>query len=182
MGKLLIQVFAIIILVLLGLLYWLGFFDKVVVSEAETGPYVVAYEDHVGPYNEIKVVIDTVYYRLFNEEQIETTKGFGIYYDNPKLVDKEKLRSIGGSIIEEEYYDKISELERNFKLQQIEKTQALRAEFPFKNQFSVMVGVLKIYPLIQKYAESNNYEMNEVMEIYDMPNKKIIYLMPIQAR
>ncbi len=41
-----------------------------------------------------------LYYDLKDNYSIETTKGFGLYYDNPQDVDKDKLRSIVGCIVE----------------------------------------------------------------------------------
>jgi len=178
--KLIISIIAVIVIIIAILAYWLGAFAKLNIEEAAAGPYVLVYEEHVGPYSGIKAVQDGIYYRLLNEEQISTTKGFGIYYDNPKVVDKEKLRSIGGVILEEEYADRIPDLEKNFKLKRLGEGQVITTSIPFKNPLSVMVGIFKVYPAIERYVEEKGYDMGEMMEIYDVPNKKIIYLMPLK--
>jgi len=49
-------------------------------------------------------------------------------------------------------------------------------EFPHKGNMSIIVSIMKVYPALNKYMEENGYEQNvPVMEIYDMPNKKILY-------
>jgi hypothetical protein len=35
---------------------------------------------------------------------------------------------------------------------------------------------MKVYPEINKYIDSKGYKKGQVMEIYNVPNKKIIYL------
>jgi hypothetical protein len=35
--------------------------------------------------------------------------------------------------------------------------------------------MIKVYPVIEKYVTENNYQDGPIMEIYDVPNKKIIY-------
>jgi predicted XRE-type DNA-binding protein len=50
-------------------------------------------------------------------------------------------------------------------------------EFPYKNSFSIIAGIIKVYPKIEQYIQDNNLKTNEIMEIYDVPSNKIIYLM-----
>jgi len=177
MKKLIGLFILIIVLIFAGLLYWLGFFDKVVVTEMEQGPYILVYENHQGDYRNINFAIDTVYYRLLNEEQIQTTQGFGVYYDNPKLVAKEDLRSIGGVILDPMYENQVGDLERRFNIKKISAQPAVVVEFPYKNKLSIIAGVYRVYPVIQKYLTEKNYPTKEMMEIYDSANHKITYLM-----
>ena len=53
-------------------------------------------------------------------------------------------------------------------------------EFPFRNKFSIFVGIMRVYPAMESYLEQMGYEEAPVMEIYDVPNKKIIYIMEIR--
>lgn len=39
---------------------------------------------------------------------------------------------------------------------------------------------MKVYPEINKYIDSKGYKKGQVMEIYNVPNKKIIYLAEIK--
>jgi hypothetical protein len=38
---------------------------------------------------------------------------------------------------------------------------------------------MKAYPAFKEYATENGVELGEAMEIYDIPNKKIVYMMNI---
>jgi hypothetical protein len=41
---------------------------------------------------------------------------------------------------------------------------------------SIIMSVLKIYPDLIKYVKNNGYSENgPIMEIYDIPNNKILY-------
>ncbi len=174
-------VLLVLLLLALGFTFFLnyiGFFSKIIVEEKEVGPFVLVYEDHKGDYKGVAQVENDIYYSLLNNYQIETFKGFGIYYDDPKKVAKEDLRSIAGCILEEKDYDKIEKLkEDGLKIKEIPKQNSIVAEFPFKNQFSIIAGVIRVYPELSKYITENNLVNNEMMEIYDTPTQKIIYLM-----
>ena len=173
----------ILILILLAFIYLasLGLFDEVKLEEKQTGPFTVVYEEHIGPYQETGTVQDKIYYKLLNEEKIETFKGFGIYYDNPKEVAAEELRSEVGSILEEKDLDKIDVLkEKGYQIKTIETQHSIVATFPFKNKLSIMLGIMKVYPAMEKHIQANNYQPTPSMEIYDVPNKQIIYIFEIK--
>ncbi len=155
----------------------IGLFSKVIIKEREIGPFVLVYDDHKGDYKGTAKVQDDIYYRLINQYNIETFKGFSIYYDDPKEVAKEELRSIAGCILEPLDYAKIESLkEAGFKIKELPKENAAVTEFPFKNPFSIIAGIIKVYPEMNKYAEGKGIEQTDIMEIYDVPNKKIMYI------
>lgn len=179
------KIFAtIIILLLLGLIIYLasmGFFSAVKLEEKETGPYTVVFEEHIGPYQDTGIIQDKLYYKLLNEEKIETFRGFGIYYDNPKIVESEKLRSDVGSILEEKDFSKTEDLKaKGYQIKTIDKQKSVVTSFPYKNKLSIFLGILKIYPLIEKHQQEKNYQPVPSMEIYDVPNNKIIYIFEIK--
>jgi hypothetical protein len=110
-----------------------------------------------------------------NNYGIETFKGFGIYYDNPKNVEQNKLRSEVGCIAENIDNDTIEKLKEKYQIKILSEENFLVAEFPFKGFLLIMMGMIKVYPVIGKYIAENNYQDGAIMEIYDTPNKKIIY-------
>jgi DNA gyrase inhibitor GyrI len=109
----------------------MSFFNKIEITEKEMGPYKVVFKEHIGDYKETGKIMDEIYYSLL-DEGVETYKGFGIYYDDPKVVEKDKLRSIAGSIIEEKDYDKIDQLKDKYNIKTIDKTRSITTEFPFR--------------------------------------------------
>ena len=157
---------------------YLSVFASIDVKEKKIGPLKLIYKEYIGPYKETGQIQDEVYYSLLNEEKIETYKGFGIYYDDPKTTPDSELRSKSGCILEEKDYDKLDRLEEDYDLMELGDQKYIYAEFPFKSKLSIMLGVFKVYPQLDRYLEEKGYEKKEVMEIYDIPNKKIIYLMP----
>ncbi len=107
---------------------------------------------------------------------MECFKGFGIYYDNPQKVEKEKLRADVGNILENPTPEVLAQLTPNYNIRTLEKQQYLVTEFPYKNQMSIILGIMRVYPALNRYIRENNLsEEGFVMEIYDVPGKKIIY-------
>lgn len=119
--------------------------------------------------------MDKIYYALRDSEQLETTKGFGIYYDNPQKVEKSQLRSEAGCILETSDSTLLAQLSEKYKVKTFPVKQYIVTEFPFKGKLSIMVSLFKVYPALNRYANKHNYTGGEVMEIYDIPNKKISY-------
>jgi len=179
MKKLLLVIFVLAV-VIVGLLFYLGFFSKVVIREKEVGPFGLVYAEHVGDYKKIASVQEKIYYSLLDGDKISTTKGFGIYFDDPNKVKTEKLRSVSGCILEAKDLTKLSDLSKKYKTKLIDKQNMLMVEFPYKNSFSIMLGVIKVYPIINQHLEEFKLPPMEIMEIYDLPNKKIIYLVPFK--
>jgi DNA gyrase inhibitor GyrI len=169
-----------LILLLLVILAWLGAFKKVHVYAARQGGETLVYETIKGEYRQSAAVMDGIYYRLLNEDKIETFKGFGIYYDDPKKVSKDKLRSEAGCILEPADVARTESLAKKYQVKVFPEGDYLVAEFPYKNKLSVFMSLAKVYPALNKYAEKHNYHPNGfVMEIYDIPNNKILYRMEI---
>ncbi|MEI7941580.1 MAG: hypothetical protein WCH76_00230 [Candidatus Riflemargulisbacteria bacterium] len=164
-----------IVVVLLFLVY-MGMFSKLNVQEKEMGPYTMAFEKVIGPYSKTKVAFDNVYNKL-KEKGFATTKGIGIYYDDPAKVPANELRSDCGSIIGDTDFIRLIELQGVVEVQTIAASKALVVEMPIRNVMSYMFGPMKAYPAIIKYAKEMKVLLGDVSyEIYDMPNKKIYYV------
>lgn len=173
--KIALIVVAAIILVVIVLYAYYGGLKSVVVGTKTQGGELLVYKEITGDYKQSKAVMDSLYAALLSDG-IKTTKGFGIYYDNPKKVETGKLRSEAGCIIEAADRDKMSELADKYTTKVLPKEEYITTEFPFKGGLSVFVSIMKVYPALNKYVKENAYqEDTPVMEIYDIPNKKIQY-------
>ena len=110
------KVILIIILILIAsavvFLAYSGMFAKIVIKEDTLGPYQLVYKRHMGAYHETGKVMDEIYNSLKENENIETTQRFGIYYDNPKRTHVEDLRSDIGVILDKKDYAKIPALKK----------------------------------------------------------------------
>ena len=174
--QIIIIVVAAIVAIVLGFAAYWGAFKSIQFRMVEQGGETLVYEEMTGDYRQSGVVMDRVYYSLLNDYKIETFKGFGIYYDNPQKVETSKLRSELGCILEESDIHRLSELEGNFKIKTYPKGNYIVAEFPNKGRLSVIFGIMKVYPALNKFVKEKGYdEEGAIMEIYDTPGKKIIY-------
>lgn len=174
--QIIIIAIAVLTAIIVGFAAYWGAFKSIKFTVVEQGGETLVYENMTGDYRQSGVVMDKVYYSLLNDYNIETFKGFGIYYDNPQKVETSKLRSELGCIIEESDIHRVSELDGNFKIKSYPKGKYIVTEFPYKGKLSVMLGIIKVYPALNKFVKENGFnEEGAIMEIYDTPNKKIVY-------
>lgn len=168
---------AVIVIVVISVFAYYGAFKSIKPEIKRCGGETLVFREVTGDYSQSGPVSKEVYETLKNDFAIETTKGFGIYYDNPKETPKEKMRSDVGCILDETVSDeKISELKKEFKIAVFPEDEYITAVFPFKNQMSVLFGVFKVYPAFEKFSVENGYPTDsDVMEIWDIPNKQTIY-------
>ncbi len=66
------------------------------------------------------------------------------------FLSRENLRSEAGCIIDNQYSDRASELDKEFLVKTIESKEYITAEFPYKGQLSVLLGIIKVYPVLEK--------------------------------
>ena len=162
--------------VLAGVLSYYGLFSSIQVAERDVGPYLLVYTKHIGDYNEVAPVMDKVYSDLKDHYDIETTKGFGLYYDNPQEVTKEKLRSIVGCIVEGKSMTDLRDVREKYGVIEYPLSKSVVADFPHKGYLSIVIGVMKVYPKLNEYIQERKYDQNPIMELYDQPNKRTEYI------
>lgn len=153
----------------------LGLFRRISFLTSECGGEIVIYKEVKGDYKQCGPVGDEVYYSLLNEDSIETFKGFGCFYDDPQKVARDQLRSEAGCILEPHDYDKISSLKKRYRIRSLPRTKYVTTEIPFKGKLSILVGLLKVYPALEKYVAKHSLRNGPVIEIYDIPNKRLMY-------
>ena len=99
-----------------------------------------------------------------------------MHYDCPTEVETSKLRSKVGCILEDSDTAKIEIIQQKFNVKTLPVGTYTVAEFPYKGMISIFVGLMRVYPEMRKQHAKNKIKMNgPIMEIYDIPNKKIIY-------
>lgn len=174
--KALLIILVVLVIGVTAIYAYFGGFKSIKIEVKEAGGEIFVYENVTGDYSQSPLVMDSIYYSLIDYYKIETTKGAGIYYDNPQYKDKSHLRSEVGCIIDIPLDSlKMAELSQKYKVKILPKTTYLTTEFPHKGMLSVMVGIMKVYPAITKYSEENGFKDSPVMEIYNMPSKTIFY-------
>ncbi|MFH0977058.1 MAG: GyrI-like domain-containing protein [Spirochaetota bacterium] len=182
MKKMLKVILLIIAVLFLGLVFfagYMGFFTTVKIYEKEVGPYTYVFKEFKGDYKLTGPVFDEVYTNI-NKMGIKTECGIGVYFDDPKVTKTENLRSNCGVIIKQEDSGKIKDLPAILKTGKLDKLKRIVAEFTIKNYLSYMIGPMKAYPALAKYAKENGYNDASVgYEIYDEKAGKIYYIMDI---
>ncbi len=170
-------VLGVVILAIIALYGYYGGFTKVTFKTVkDQGGQILVYKEMQGDYAQSGKVIDEVYYTLLNDFGIKTQKGFGLYYDNPKEVEKSQLRSELGCILEVEDQEKVKEVETKLKVRILPTQSYTETVFPAKGKMSVLVGVMKVYPALEKYNQTqSNANTGYCIEIYDEANKEITY-------
>ncbi|MEI8085919.1 MAG: GyrI-like domain-containing protein [Paludibacter sp.] len=175
MKALSITIIGLIVVALLFVAYY-GGFKTITFKTSLEGGEILVYEDLTGDYSKSGEAMDRVFNSLLSKEKIKSTKGFGIYYDDPKKVEKSKLKSEVGCIVDGIDSLKIADLKKRYKVKICPRTNYLTTNFPHKNMLSIMFGIMKVYPAMSKYIEQNGLsEKGPIMEIYDTPNKTIEY-------
>lgn len=171
----------ILVVLLISYLAYSGFFSRVSLEERTMGPYYLVYENLQGDYRGIKEIQDRIYYALLNDHGVETYKGFGIFYDNPKEVPTDQLRSMGGCILEADQLDLIPMLEeQGFQIQRWPEQKCLSTSLPFRGPLSPMAGIIRVYPAMQAWTEQRGMEYQGTLEIADIPEKRLDYLLPLE--
>ncbi len=172
-------IIGLVLLAIAGYLGYSGLFAKVQFEEKEFGGETLVYEEHIGDYSKVGPVMDELYRRLKEEDNIEAEVGFGIYYDKPGEVPKDQLRSEVGCVLPEQYKGQVEALGQKYKIKEYPVQRCVVAELPYRNTTSIMLGVFKVYPELSRLVEEKGYPGNAVMERYDRANKRIQYIMPI---
>lgn len=171
-------VLVILVLIAAGFLGYLGLLSEPKVSEMKTGPYTLVYEDFVGPYSQTGPIIARVY-QAVKAAGFETLNGLGLYFDDPRKVAANQLRSQVGVVIENKDLAKFAKVSRKFKVKKIPQTDSIVVEFPIRNNLSYMLGPIKGYPALTSWAKAKGYKMARPFEFYDLPGKKILFIMEI---
>jgi len=163
-----------------GTLVFYGVFSEIHITEKMIEPLWLAYQPIRGDYKQSGKVMDRVYADLKSKHALETTRGFGLYYDDPKTTPKEKLRSIAGCILEKRHEARLEDVKNAFHVAQFPASHSVVAEFPFYGKLSVLLGIFSVYPRLKKYLNAHNYPQTPIMEVYDVPQRKIRYIASVR--
>jgi hypothetical protein len=176
------RILAVIITVCLAaffcLSYYAGVLDKADVAlSVACGPYNLIYREHKGPYKGVRVALYDVYRYLSEKRSITPQKGFAIFYDNPRTTKSADLRSIGGYITD----SLLANVAAPYSVRVFQRTPAVVGVFPLRSFMSPMTGPMKFYPAMLALLEKTKRTPDgPVMEIYDVPGRKILYIAPVK--
>lgn len=173
--KLILAIAGILLVALFTVLIHYGLFADMTLEEKTSEPLYLVYESHLGDYSKTPQVINKVFFTLLMIDSIKTSKGFGIYFDNPEFTPKQDLRWVAGSILEEKDTALIPLIREKFNVIRLEGEPVAETTFEYKGRLSVIMGIYKAYPVIGTYIRERELGSVATMEIYDQPGKVIRY-------
>lgn len=172
-------VIALIGAAIIGMYAYLGGFSKVEVTRGEFGPEKIIFFIHKGPYRNLAASW------MEFEKQVKAAglaecESLAVYLD-PPTVPEEKLRSVLACRTSGLPESERLALEKTFKSFTIPRLTGLSSTFPFKSNFSYMLGPMKVYPEFGKAAEKETAKPVIGIEIYGVPGKmkEIRFFMPL---
>jgi hypothetical protein len=158
------------------LVVYVGAFQPVKISEGEAAPFRLLYKEHVGAYHKIVPVIQEVE-TWAKMHDIDCTHSFGLYLNDPRSTEEERLRSWGGCWIEK---DPVEALPSDLKLGSWEAPFFVKAIF----EGSPGIGPMKVYPKAEEYIAEKNLKRREgVLEVYVVHGPKEMtttYYFPVE--
>ena len=149
-----------------GFLYYIGFFMNLEVKEGMEGGYLLGGFYHMGPYEEVgetfmkaKAAADSLGF--------PTDTLIGCYFDDPNTVAADSLQSFIGAVVASGDFSYVGNIDPgHLEIHAIFEGEALYVDFPFKNDLSMIVGAIRVYPFLTKEAEKRGFETGQVYEIY----------------
>lgn len=161
--------------------YYGGFSTPAPLVRAEAGPFHVVYVRHVGPYKKVGDVIK----KLKSDVEAAGIKdglSGGLFYDDPKIAGPERCRADAIVVLKPEQLEKFKD-HPTLKTKTVPRREYLTTVFPYRGRMSVLAGLMKVYPMYDKFAKENNlapyvyrekdYEDEYDIEIYGLD--KIFY-------
>lgn len=129
-------VFTVLLLVVVGVLSYHGFFSTPEVREKEIGPYLVAVKRFTGSYYKVGPTMTEVDNWL-RENGVNSTKGVGLFYDDPAKVPESHRRSAVGNVLEGVDEVTLEKIKEKLELIEIKPSQAVVVDYPIKSPFPI---------------------------------------------
>jgi len=166
-------VFGAVLVVSVGLCWWAGFFDSVTVAPGAAGPFHFLYREHIGPYEGVRMAIHDVALYVERTAGSKPRRGFSVYLDDPSVVPREHLRSLGGCLTDTLF----TAPPAPYRSATQDSVEAVVATFRLRSFFSYMTGVFKAYPALDDFLRRRGDTLTgPVIEIYDLDRHRIDYV------
>jgi effector-binding domain-containing protein len=156
-----------------GIGYFYGVFSPVKITTGIRGPYLMVYMLHRGAYHQITGAIKKVG-ELLDEQKIPKTISCAIFYDDPRDVAMEDLKSEGGYLVDQR---PLSSLKHPFGLREIPERGVILAT----TKAHPLLAPFKTYAKIVDFMQMHHLEHDgPAMERY-LPGGIVEVEMPFQS-
>lgn len=155
-----------------------GFFTPVRITRVTAGPVMLVYERMRGDYAKSGRIMDAMY-RWLQARGVRTFRGFGYYFDDPRRTAKRECRAVVGHVLEPADVSRREAIEERYDVKTFPAQACLQVEASYRGRASILAGLMKAYPALQRYLKHHDLPQRAVMEIYDAPNRRILYWMPL---
>lgn len=137
----------------------------------------IAYITYVGDYSQAYKQTSIVENAIKSAYNVDWSREpcFGIYYDDPSKVEREKCRCIVGKIIPSNFTEE--KAPENIKFDVIPKIDPIiQVEYPLRSILSIFAAMSRVYKALNNYCQQNNSQMKSAMlEIYGYKNCEILF-------
>mmetsp|Transcript_43329 Transcript_43329/g.129940 ORF Transcript_43329/g.129940 Transcript_43329/m.129940 type:complete len:228 (-) Transcript_43329:36-719(-) len=192
---------------LLACVWRSGAFSALRVEEATFGPYALLYLRAKGPVwstapralHELEhMVVDDA--RMEHEADKALMDTIGLYYDDPSVMPANQCRCLVGYCVNThgrtDIPGQVSDLRKlsvvksgELRAEQLPGSRCLAVQLPFWGRLSVVVAVLRAYPLLLKEAEARlgadaaaRLRAQGVLEVYRPRERRMWVALPLATR
>ncbi len=173
-STLLISCSLIIIVTLVAVLGWYGYFSSVTTQEKPIGPFLIVYKKHVGSVD--RAAITSQMRRFLSAGLPESSlTDFSLDYDDPKQVAAEDRRSLVGCVLEYGQEADLHAISKQYTIATIPRGMAVVCDYPYKNKPSLFFGLLKGYSALLGHGDTPGLVTKPVLALYDTSRGRIRY-------
>ena len=156
-------ILALILVIFLGTLTYLGGFKKMTVDEVNMNQFFYMYKTHKGSYRKIGKLFKELN-ELKKSKKLNSNNFIGVYYDDPNEIPEEQLRAEAGiSLLKNEYdeFQKNPEFDK-FQFRIIPPADYVHTTFKYSNTLGMILAIMKAYPALTEYLHKVKfYEDNK---------------------
>ena len=144
---------------------YLGAFQGVKISEGVAPTFHLLGRDHVGPYHKIVSEIEEVE-AWAKVHAVDCSQSFGLYFDDPRSTEQERLKSFGGCWVSEQALPALPE---GFRILDWTAPYFVKAIF----EGSPSIGPMKVYPKVEEEIISKHLRrLPGTLEVYVVHTQK----------
>jgi len=158
-----------VVAAVLGALTYMGYFKTITFQKENVGPFVLAYQEHVGQYRNMGPVFHRVC-NVVGQKKIPDVLPAVMAFDDPRVAGPDNCRAFCGMLIPPTAFSTSLSgwlADQNVSVRQLPASQAYVTWFPFRNTFSYALGPRKVYPAARNLKTARmGVDDHGAMEVY----------------